>query len=1207
LIVFTVPLIQKAAQARIVIRRALGMETAMTSPTGSMTKKAELFTGGTSTDWANARLQKLLAEDRQYAATMPRAEIGAAKLQPGMRLAQVIEIVMEGYADRPAIGQRVRELVTDRVSGRTTLQLLNRFETHTFGELWGQIRAAASDWHHDPASPVKPGDFIAVLGFASPDYAAVALAAAILGAVNVPLQATAPASQHVAIIGETEPTVLATSIEYLDVAVEAVLAGTVPPRLVVFDYELGDDNHREKYELARRRLEGQPIAVDTLQDVVGRGRLLELAPLHVSDDPDPLAWLFYTSGTTGTPKGAMITEQTIRNTWLYTAEKPSITLSFMPMSHMVGYGYLFLALANGGTSYCAPKSDLSTLFEDLTLVRPTMASLVPRVCEMLYQHYLGEVDRQIAKGVAEDEAQQNVKLDMRENVLGGRLLSVGCGSAVLSPEVHQFMLSMLGVHMAVGYSSTEMATATVLVDGKIQRPPVIDYRLADVPELGYFTTDKPHPRGEFLVKIPKFMAGYYKRPDLTAEKFTQDGFYKSGDVMALIGPDELIYLDRTNNVLKLSQGEFVAIARLEALYTQHPAIRQIYVYGSSDRAFLVAVVVPSEELAAQLDEGADTLERVKAAIRRGLQEVAEGHGLNSYEIPREFLIETELFSPENGLLTGVGKFSRPKFKERFGERLEQVYTRIALDQVGELRALRLGGADRPIIETIARAVQATLGIAATEATPSARFNELGGDSLSALSFSLLLEEIFGVEVPVGVIINPAGDLQLVADYVEAQRSGSGRPTFATVHAADSSAVHASDLKLDKFIDAETLAAAPTLPAPSNTVSTVLLTGATGFLGRFQALTWLERMEASGGKLILLARGANPEQALQRIEETIGTDPVLLARFRSLATGHLEVLPGDLGLPNLGLADDDWQRLAQSVDLIAHTAAHVNHVLPYTQLFTANVGGTAELVRLALTAKLKHFDYVSTLGVIALGSGVIDEDSDIREVIPTGEIADGYANGYNISKWAGEVLLREAHDLCALPVSVFRPGMILAHRQFVGQLNVPDMFTRLLFSLAVTGIAPATFYAEDLSNGRPVSRYEGIPVDVLAEAITAIGVGDRTGFQSYNLANPHDDGISLDNFVDWMIEAGCTIERIDSYSEWLARFETAMHALPDDQRHQSMLAILEPYRQPQAAVAQSFLPVARFHAAAEACNVPIPTLSAALIRKYVEDLRALAWL
>lgn len=1173
-------------------------------PTHPMAEKTgtAIFTGGRQTSWAQGRLDQLKAQDRQFIAAMPDPAVVAAKQQPGLRLPQVVQVIMEGYAGRPAIGHRARELVTDPVSGRTSQRLLDRFDTCSFGELWSRVQATAAEWHHHADHPARAGCFGAVLGFASADYATMQLANIHLGVVNVPLQANAPTDQHAAILAETEPRVLAASIELVDAAVDAVLACSVRPRLVVFDYEPRDDSQRERLEAAVARLQaaGCPIRVDTLQDVLARGEVLPTIAPHIADDPDPLVWLFYTSGTTGTPKGAMYTEETVRNTFLYSAEKPSITLSFMPMSHAVGYGYLYLALANGGTSYCSPRSDLSTLFEDLALVRPTMSSLVPRVCEMLYQHWLGEVDRRIAAGVEEAAAQEAVKLDMRENLLGGRLLSVGCGSAVLSPEVHQFMLSMLGVHMAIGYSSTEMATATVTVDGRIQRPPVIDYRLEDVPELGYFTTDRPYPRGEFLVKIPKFMAGYYKRPDLTAEKFTDDGFYRSGDVMALIGEDELAYVDRTNNVQKLSQGEFVAIARLEALYTQSPAIRQIYVYGTSARAYLLAVVVPGEELLAQFGAGGEAAEQVRATIRRSLQQVAEEHGLASYEIPRDFLIETEAFSPENGLLTGIGKFSRPNFKDRYGERLEARFAEIAQEQVDELRALRLGGSDRPVIETVTRAVRATLGVADADVTSGARFTELGGDSLSALSFSMLLEEIFGLEVPVGVIINPAGDLQLVADYIEAAGSGKGRPSFSTVHEADSSTVHASDLKLSKFIDADLLAAARSLPAPVDTIGTVLMTGATGFLGRFQALAWLERLAKSGGKLILISRGSDAVQARQRIEEALGSDPQLPARFRELANGHLEVLPGDLGLERLGLDDATWNRLAGEVDLIVHTGAHVNHKLPYNQLFAANVAGTAELIRLALTTRRKRIDYVSTMGVILFGPA--DEEGDIRVIAPSAELGDSYANGYNVSKWASEVLVREAHDLARIPVGVFRPGMILAHSRYAGQLNVPDMFTRLLFSLAVTGIAPATFYAQDLANGRPRGRYEGLPVDFLADAITGITAALPDGFRSYNLASPHADRVGLDEFVDWMIEAGSPIERIAGYDDWFQRFETALLRLPEEQRAHSLLQIIGPYRHPQHPGMGEAVPCARFVQEAGATGYPVPQLGRALIDKYVADLK-----
>ncbi|MFP3663100.1 AMP-binding protein, partial [Burkholderia sp. SIMBA_043] len=90
--------------------------------------------------------------------------------------------------------------------------------------------------------------------------------------------------------------------------------------------------------------------------------------------------------------------------------------------------------------------------------------------------------------------------------------------------------------------------------------PIIDYKLIDVPELGYFTTDKPHPRGELLIKTHSMMLGYYQRPEVTNSVFDEDGYYKTGDIMAETAVDELVYLDRRNNVIKLSQGEFVAIA-----------------------------------------------------------------------------------------------------------------------------------------------------------------------------------------------------------------------------------------------------------------------------------------------------------------------------------------------------------------------------------------------------------------------------------------------------------------------------------------------------------------------------------------------------------------------------------------------------------------------------------------------------------------------
>ena len=664
--------------------------------------------------------------------------------------------------------------------------------------------------------------------------------------------------------------------------------------------------------------------------------------------------------------------------------------------------------------------------------------------------------------------------EQRHELLGGRYIFAMTGSAPISPELRNWVESVLDIHLVDGYGSTE--AGMVLLDGEIQRPPVIDYKLVDVPDLGYFATDRPHPRGELLLKTPNMFPGYYKRAETTAGVFDEDGYYRTGDVFAETSPDHLVYVDRRNNVLKLAQGEFVTLAKLEAEFGNSPLVRQIYVYGNSAQPYLLAVVVPTDATAS------------KSAIAESLQTVARQANLQSYEVPRDFIVETTPFTLENGLLTGIRKLAWPKLKQHYGEQLEQLYVDLAEGQANELSELRRTGADAPVLETVSRAAAAMLGAAKSDLTPDAHFTDLGGDSLSALTFGNLLHEIFDCDVPVGVIVSPANDLQAIASYIEGERHGSKRPSFSSVHGRDAVEVHASELTLDKFIDEATLAAAPELPGPATEVRTVLLTGATGFLGRYLALEWLERMDLVDGKVIALVRAKSDEDARTRLDKTFDSgDPKLLEHYQSLAADHLEVIAGDKGEANLGLDDATWQRLADTVDLIVDPAALVNHVLPYSELFGPNAVGTAELLRIALTSKLKAFTYVSTIGVgDQIAPGMFVEDADVREISATRQINDGYANGYGNSKWAGEVLLREANDLCGLPVAVFRCDMILADTTYAGQLNLPDMFTRQMLSLVATGIAPGSFYELDADGNRQRAHYDGLPVEFIAESISELG-------------------------------------------------------------------------------------------------------------------------
>jgi glycopeptidolipid biosynthesis protein len=379
------------------------------------------------------------------------------------------------------------------------------------------------------------------------------------------------------------------------------------------------------------------------------------------------------------------------------------------------------------------------------------------------------------------------------------------------------------------------------------------------------------------------------------------------------------------------------------------------------------------------------------------------------------------------------------------------------------------------------------------------------------------------------------------------------------------------------------------------------------------------MEVVDGTLICLVRADSDEDARQRLDKTFDSgDPQLLAHFQQLAVDHLQVIAGDKADANLGLDEQTWQRLADTVDLIVDPAALVDAVLPYSELFGPNVVGTAELIRLALTTKLKPYTYVSTANVgDQIEPSTFTEDADIRIISPTRTNDGSNVNGYGNSKWAGEVLLREANDLCGLPVAVFRCDRILADTTYAGQLNVADMFTQMVLSVVATGIAPGSFYPLDADGNRQRTHFDALPVEFIAEAIATLGAQVVDGFQTYHVMNPHDDGIGIDEYVDWLIEAEYPIQRIGDFGEWVQRFETALRALPDRQRQHSVLQMLVPLLhnskdlQPAEPSRGSFAPTERFRAAVQEAKIgpdnDIPHVSAPIIIKYVTDLQLLGLL
>jgi fatty acid CoA ligase FadD9 len=1111
------------------------------------------------------RLERLLAEDPEARKAAPsRAALEEIAASP--TTIEAVEKAFRLYADRLCFGERTPA---------------SPYRMVRYSEVWERVQAFASGLHHERLADA--GAFVGICGFGSVDWVVADLACIYLAAVSVPLQTGMSPSELAGIIRQTRLRCIVCS-EKERAAIEVVLPGCPSvERLVVME--------RDMVSIERRGQKGG------------------IVPKHlpsVRGEPDPVMTLYYTSGSTGTPKGAIYRERLVLAQWKggYFAALdqvlppfPQISVNYMPLNHGAGRGTVNRCLLAGGTTYFVAKSDMSTLFDDMELGRPTTMLLVPRVAAVIHQRFFAE----LARG---DKSEDELLAEMGKTLLGDRLLMLITSTAPTPRAIRSFLERCFQVPVVDFFGSTEAGPLTM--QHRVYAEQRMTWKLVDRPELGYSTTDKPFPRGELHVRSPFAIPGYYEDERATKQLFDEEGLINTGDIVEQRGDDTLVWVDRAKNVLKLAQGEFVATSKLEGIYaSRSPFIRQIYIHGDSFHAYLVAVIVPELEA---VRGAAPTDPEIKKVLRGELERVAREEGLRSHEIPRDFLIARTPFTTENGLLTASGKPSRPRLEARYGTRLEAIYAAIEREAVEQLYALRGPLANAPPNERVLRAMRVTLGLPDVEHDLADRsFIQLGGDSLSAASAATLIHDITGVHVPVSFMLNPTSSVGAVVSYVQrALEGGGGRDvTAADVHGAGVTSIKAGDFVIEKFLGKEELeparAATKTLPPRAEVA---LLTGANGFLGRFLVLELLERLWGPKKKLYALVRAPNDEVARERLASTYESDPRLAKRFQALA-GDLHVLAGDLIAPRFGLAPETYARLAREVDLIVHNGALVNHALGYEELFEPNVLGTARVMRLALDQRIKSISYVSTIGVLSPVSRAepVREDEDLAALVPERPTTAGYAAGYGATKWGSELLLKDAHERLGLPVSVFRPSEIMAHSEYCGQVNVPDFFTRLLAGLVYTKLAPKTFYAP--GTRERAKHFDGLSVESVARTIAAPSVNrDARGrFATYHVTSPHvTDGVTLDTIVDWVEAAGYDVDRIADYEEWFRRFHDRLASLDERERARSPFAILGAWSSDvgrQGAVDDALV-LTRLRAI-DPKLAELPHVDEALIRKTLDDM------
>lgn len=429
--------------------------------------------------------------------------------------------------------------------------------------------------------------------------------------------------------------------------------------------------------------------------------------------PEDIAVVCYTSGTTGDPKGAMITHRNaiaMLSGLVCLVEKCGIVItdadvhiSYLPLAHMYErLAQLMLFTYGGKVGFFG--GNVRNILDDLQTLKPTIFISVPRVLNRVYDRVTKQVSSSSIKSFLFNMAMRSKKAELERNIVrkdsiwdylvfrkiqnsfGGRVRFLISGSAPLRDDVMIFLRCALGCQVFEGYGQTETTAAATLqmigdqTYGHVGPPlPCNKIKLVDVPDMKYYAKDG---KGEICFYGPNVFKGYLYDEKKTKEAIDEDGWLHSGDIGEWQSNGTLRVIDRKKHIFKLSQGEYIAPEKIETVYTQCSMVHQVYVHGDSKKSCLVAVVVPEKDPVQKWADKNDvhgdinswcTNEKVKKAILD--QMVAEGkkEQLKSFEQVKAIFLTPEIWSVENGLLTPTLKFKRPALKSHFAETFEDLY------------------------------------------------------------------------------------------------------------------------------------------------------------------------------------------------------------------------------------------------------------------------------------------------------------------------------------------------------------------------------------------------------------------------------------------------------------------------------------------------------------------------------------------------------
>jgi len=584
----------------------------------------------------------------------------------------------------------------DRDPAAPAFQFLagGRLESLDHSQALERVKSVAAGLH---ALGAERGDRVAIMSENRPEWAMTDYACLCSSIIGVPIYPTLLAHQVAYLLRDSGAEwIFVSSADQLQKAMEAREECDQEVRIVVFDPPSG-------------ALPDGVLSWDALLDR-GRAEAWEDEAFRAraaAPTPGDVATILYTSGTTGDPKGVVLTHDNIFSNVMACSDVLDIdstdtTASFLPLSHILQrmVDYLFFHV---GCVIAYPRS-IQTVVDDLPVIRPTVAVSVPRLYEKIYNSVM-DADGLKKKliGWAVDVADRVAELRLAgkeprgllalqygladrlvfskvKEAVGGRLQFFVSGGGPLAPVLNRFFYS-IGLTILEGYGLTETSPVTnvnTLEDfriGTVGKPvPGTEIRIAD--------------DGEILVRGRQVMKGYYQNPEATAQAIDEEGWFRTGDIGVLDADGFLSITDRKKDIIVTAGGKNVAPQPVENRLMSNGYVEQAVMVGD-ERKFVSLLVVPAFEPLERWarDQGftwgnrrelvalPEVVAFIEAEVRKGLE------GFASYETPKKVALLAEELTQENGALTPSLKIKRRVVQEQFKDVIDGLYGHEAADVV----------------------------------------------------------------------------------------------------------------------------------------------------------------------------------------------------------------------------------------------------------------------------------------------------------------------------------------------------------------------------------------------------------------------------------------------------------------------------------------------------------------------------------------------